>query len=53
MTHFIYCCIAALLVLVATSQALPIFDTELVASPLMHEVRINYRGGRKSPTTDA
>lgn len=28
-------------------QALPLFDADLAASPLMHEVRINYRGGRK------
>lgn len=32
-------------------QALPVFDAELAASPLMHEVRINYRGGRKSVYT--
>ena len=29
-------------------QALPVFDAELVASPLMHDVRINYRGARKA-----
>jgi hypothetical protein len=29
-------------------QSLPVFDAELAASPLIHEVRINYRGGRKS-----
>lgn len=39
-----------LLLVVATAtmiQALPVFDAELVASPLMHEVRLNYRGARK------
>ncbi|KAI8336907.1 hypothetical protein BD560DRAFT_440315 [Blakeslea trispora] len=32
--------------LLAVSHALPVFDTELVASPFVHEVRISYRGGR-------
>lgn len=32
---------------VVSVQAMPLFDADLAASPLMHEVRINYRGGRK------
>lgn len=35
--------------LVLLSQALPVFDAELVASPLLHDTRINnYRGVRRS-----
>lgn len=34
--------------LVVLNHALPVFDTELVASPLLHDVRINYRGVRRS-----
>lgn len=30
-----------------STQAMPLFDADLAASPLVHEVRINYRGGRK------
>ncbi|KAI8644172.1 hypothetical protein BD408DRAFT_413823 [Parasitella parasitica] len=37
-----------LITFIATGQALPVFDAELAASPLMHEVRINYRGARKA-----
>jgi hypothetical protein len=48
MARFIYCLTALLLLIATTSQALPVFDAELAASPLMHEVRINYRGARKT-----
>lgn len=40
-----------LMAFIVSTQSLPVFDTELVASPLMHEVRINYRGGRKAATS--
>lgn len=53
MTHFIYCITALLLILTATSQALPVFDADLAANPLMHEVGINYRGARKRSAGDA
>lgn len=29
--------------LFSSAQALPLFDADLAASPLMHEVRLNYR----------
>lgn len=37
----------AAIVLMTATQALPLFDADLAASPLMHEVRLNYRGVRK------
>lgn len=51
MSRFFQITALFLIALVVSSQALPVFDTELVASPLMHEVRISYRGGRKAATT--
>ena len=38
----------SLMLVACLVQALPVFDAELVASPLMHEVRLNYRGSRKA-----
>jgi hypothetical protein len=45
MNLLIFVSLALLFLLLVQSS--PIFDVELVASPLIHDAHINYRGGKR------